>query len=137
MLKKILASALCLIIIFSFFTLGAKPVFSKYAKTFNVYLSDSESSHYYTVNEKEFMTFKNVKGESIVIQNKEFNLTEFLNYFNAKIMITEHVEHGVSYYAYSPKIKYRSCIFGKNINIHVFISEDNIVVGTPLIYGSF
>lgn len=137
MLKKVLTSALCLVIVFSFFMIGAKPVFSKYAKTFNVYLSDSKSSQFYTVDEKEFMSFNNIKGESIIIEDKAFNLADLLDYFNAKILLTEYVEHGVSYYAYSPKIKYRASICGKNINLHVFIGEGRTVVGAPLIYGSF
>lgn len=113
------------------------PVFKDYAKEIEVYSGDNSSlASILTVNTDEFYQVKNVKGESFKVSDKEFNLDEFLLSFSARIVFTEKIKQGTSYYAYSPKISYRAVIKGKVINLQIFMG-DEITVGSPIIYGSF
>jgi hypothetical protein len=54
----------------------------------------------------------------------------------AKIIFTEQIEEGTSYYAYSPTIKYRTKIKNKIINLQIFVGK-GVKVGSPIIFGSF
>ena len=137
MFKKtavILAS--CFLIIALYFYLNT-PIFKDYANQFEVYIGDASSSAQITrVTKSEFYFLDGVGGESFKTDKDGFELDRFLSEFSAKIVFTERIAEGTSYYAYSPKIKYRKTVKGKTINLHVFIGKE-VSVGAPLILGSF
>lgn len=137
MLKKILIPVLCFFMAISFCLLGKTPVFKGYAKTFQVYKSDSASSNFLTVNQSQFYFVGKIVGESVDLNIKDFCLQEFLQEFNAKVLLVEKIEQGASIYAFSPKIKYRQKVKEHTVNLHVFLGYNTVKVGTPLIYGSF
>ena len=113
------------------------PVFKEYAKELEVYSGENSSlASILTIATDEFYQIKNVKGESFKVRNKEFNVEEFLLSFSARVVFTEEIKQGTSYYAYSPKISYRAVIKGKVINLQIVVG-DEITVGSPIIYGSF
>ena len=74
-------------------------------------------------------------GESFFTD--KLNVNEFLSKYQAKTVFTEKVENGENIYAYSDKIKYVKIIGGEKINLHIFVSENYFVVGSPIIFGSF
>jgi hypothetical protein len=49
----------------------------------------------------------------------------------------EETEEGINYYAYTEKLTTEKIIRGKKINLHIFIGESEVTIGTPIIYGSF
>lgn len=137
MLKKIAVIFFAFLLLFNVYANNNQPIFKGYAKSFEFYLSSpSSSAKIVRANDKLLFIGKDVYGESFRADEKNFCLEEFLSEFNAKIVAVESIEEGVSYYAYSPKIKYRAKVNGKTVNLHVFIG-DSVTVGAPLIYGSF
>ena len=116
--------------------LNTTPIFSGYANYFEVYYGDS-AGQIHTVDYKEYFLSNNIKGESVTFQKTNFSLDDFLKDFKAKIKVTENIESGVNYYAYSKKIPYRQKVYGKTINLQIFVGEQTVKVGAPMIYGSF
>ena len=86
---------------------------------------------------KDYRFIKDVTGESVKISNLGFDVNEFFEKYNAKIVFTETTDGVVSYYGYSKDIKYQTTIGGKRINLHVAVTKDSVTVGAPIIYGSF
>ena len=138
MFKKIFVFALSLILVSTFFLFQRQPLFKNYGNDFEIYLSEGSSlSQVVVVSKQDFVLYGDVKGESCVILKNEFSVGDFFADFNAKILFSEMVEEGVSYYGYSSKIKYAESIDGKRVNLHVFVGKTQIKVGSPIIYGSF
>ena len=114
------------------------PLFIKKGKTVQAYIGSSSSlARIEEVDALSFMLLKGVKGESVELDYNEFNLSNFLKEFRAKLLFIEQTEEGVSYYAYSPKIPYQKQINGKTVNLHVFVASERVKVGSPIIFGSF
>jgi hypothetical protein len=114
------------------------PLFIKKGKTVQAYIGSSSSlARIEEVDALSFMLLKGVKGESVELDYNEFNLSNFLKEFRAKLLFIEQTEEGVSYYAYSPKIPYQKRINGKTVNLHVFVASERVKVGSPIIFGSF
>ena len=138
MLKKfcyILAVALTLI---SLSYQSAKPLFLGYAENFEVYLGDSSSvSKILTVSKSDYPFINNLKGESVEIYRNDFDVDEFFNDYNAKIIFTERVGEIVSYYGYSKDVKYKKIINERAINLHVAVDGEKVKIGSPIIFGSF
>ncbi|MBQ7236797.1 MAG: hypothetical protein IJX03_06570 [Clostridia bacterium] len=137
MLKKIMAVIFATVCLVSVNGANKAPIFKDYANQFEVYIGDASSSAQITrVTKSEFYFLDGVCGESFKTDKDGFELDRFLSEFSAKIVFTERIAEGTSYYAYSPKIKYRKTVKGKTINLHVFIGKE-VSVGAPLILGSF
>ena len=123
-------------IIISCYFINSRPVFVEYSIDFEVYLNSASSSAQISNTNFGFLGVKNIRGESFKTDIEDFNMEEFINDYSARIVFVEEIEQGVSYYAYSPKIKYRSKLFGQTINLHIFIGKQ-VTIGAPLIFGSF
>jgi len=124
------------------FAVGAwfnvKPVFHAYSNEFQVCVnSPSSSGKIITVSKAEYPFSVGVKGESFQVKIKDFNLEKTLNDFSAKVLFTESIEDGVSYYAYSPKIRYKKQIKNKTVNMQIHFAKTTVTVGSPIIFGSF
>lgn len=112
-------------------------IFSGYTKRVEVYLGKGGSlSQIQTIDVKDYPYYSGVYGQSFKTDLNEFDLKSFLDDFDAKVIFTESIDEGVSYYAYSPKIKERVNLKGKTINLQIFVGT-TVTVGAPLIYGSF
>ena len=135
MFKKAVTLFLASLVIFVFCIINNQPVFKGRAKQFQVYVQDSISSQILTVDEYEYCFLSGVKGLSFTVHT--IDLAGFLHDYNAKILFTEQLEQGTCYYAYSPKIKYKQEVNKKVVNLQIFVGEQRVVVGSPLIYGSF
>ena len=98
---------------------------------------NSSSAQISLASHLDYRFSTNKYGEACVVDRKDFCLAEFLSDFNASLIFTERLSHGVSYYAYSPQIKYSKNINGKKINIHVFVGDQNVKVASPIIFGSY
>ncbi len=138
MLKKIMVCLMCILLLSCTFLINKTPIFSAYASDFELYLnSPTSNAHIVRANSFSYPLYKNVYGESFKISSSEFDIEKFFKDFSATVILTEKIEHGISYYAYSNEIKYRTMLFNKSVNLHVFVSENSVTVGAPLILGSF
>jgi hypothetical protein len=95
---------------------------------------DSSSSLAEMVYDKG--VYFNKTGFSVELEEM-IDLGDLLSSFGAKILFVEDTTDGTSYYAYSPKLKHVNIINKTRVNLHVHVSKDKMVVGSPLIFGSF
>lgn len=75
-------------------------------------------------------------GEEFTVK-EGFDAEEFFSRLNAKVVLRESSGKTESVYAYSDKLKYFVKIGDKKVNLHVCVSGDKVVVGSPMIFGSF
>ncbi len=138
MLKKLGVVTALLIIFISIFTSNVNPVFKRYADNYEVYLGQASSlADIKVVEDKEYVWLRGVKGESVTLKAEQFDLDKLLKEFDASVIFTETTSDSQIIYAYSPKIKYQKKIKGQTINLHVAMAKERVVVGSPLIFGSF
>ena len=109
------------------------------AHTFYFY-SKSSSAKMITLSyeqTKDFIYFKNqLKGESVVFYDCK-KAKDLLAELNAKLVFKEKGEDFDCEYYYSPQISNAIYLNGKRINLHFCYSKDRVVVGSPLVFGSF
>ncbi|MBE5737027.1 MAG: hypothetical protein E7348_01350 [Clostridiales bacterium] len=138
MLKKVCVIFSAVILVLGLYLNNKTPVFSGLANTFEVHLTDySDTRAQLTLKQSEFVFLSGVKGESCVIEIKDFDLQRYLEEMNASVIFTHEFLDSKNYYAYSPKIKYCKMIDGKMINLQVCVKKDGVKLGSPIIYGSF
>jgi hypothetical protein len=79
-----------------------------------------------------------LKGESAKITTGE-SVDEVLSRYGAEIIFTEKFDEagGISYYCYSPKLKQPILLDGKFVNLHVVVTANGIVLGTPIVFGGY
>lgn len=136
MFKRVLTAILCVIALIIPLVSARQPLFSAFADRYYVsYVSGATQPK--SVDKLEYLFLSAIKGESVYIDKDNFDMQRLLSHFNAKIVLEEQIEQGTSFYAFSPKIKYRTKIAQKTINLHVFIAENYVAIGSPIIYGSF
>lgn len=140
MFKKICILFLCVLSLTICWWINGKPIFSNVAGAERLELyqrSNSSSAQIQTVDTIKYKMATNKYGEACVIKRQDFNLEQFFKEFNATLIFAETTFHGVSYYAFSPNVKYSKNLNGKKINIQVFVGETHIKVASPMIYGSY
>ena len=76
-----------------------------------------------------------IRGESVRYEGDRF--AELQKEFSAEVRFTERAGGVVNYYLYSPKLKSGVVLEGREINLHIAVSETQTAVGTPLIFGGF
>lgn len=136
MFKKIarVLATLTFILSISFaYYANARPIFLGYAKTYEVYFHNGSYAQPQILSGNILPL--GVKGEGCVVEDK--SVEELFLDFNARILFTEEIDGGISYYGYSPKIRYKARIKEQTINLHVFVKNQRCRVGSPMIYGSY
>ena len=113
-----------------------KPTFYGYSKEFTVYDGFSSSVRSKTVGEEDFPLFI-ACGESFVLSSGEITPQKIIDDYTATLVFTEKTEQGESFYAYSEKIAKFLKIYGRKVNLHIFVGKKTTVVGSPIIFGSF
>ena len=115
---------------------NSKPVFAKFASEYEICVGEKYNGKFYNANNFNYYLHYEIAGESCVL-NKNYSIIDIVNYFNAEEVFTEEINTNKIIYYYSPKIKYLQVIKGERVNLQVCITEKNIKVGAPLIFGSF
>lgn len=111
------------------------PVFKAYAREYEIYLSaGSFGDNIVRTTEQNLRVFSEVKGESCQIS---VSYEQLLKDFSATHLFTEKTAEGESYYAYSPKIRYKAYVGGRTVNIQYFTDGKRNIAGTPMIFGGF
>ena len=140
MLKKLTIIFLCVISLTICWWVNGKPIFSNLvgAERLEIYQrSNSSRAQIDTVNQLEYKIATNRYGEACVISIQDFKLKEIFDVLHAKLVFTETTNYGVSYYGFSPNIKYSKNLNGKKINVQVFVGESQVKIASPMIYGSY
>ena len=60
-----------------------------------------------------------------------------LKKMNADIVKYEKVDDIIIIYAFTDRIEKKEKVFGRNVNVMIALSQGNMVVGSPLIKGSY
>lgn len=137
MLKKLIAVLLCLTALACSWQINSQPVFKNFASRYEISeLYSSSSARLKFAEKKEYVLSFLRTGESVTIY-ENFSAQELLTTLGAKEIFTEQTEFGVSVYAYSKQLPYRKIINGKVVNIQIFTGEEKVVIGSPIIFGSF
>ncbi len=76
-----------------------------------------------------------VKGESV--QYSGDRLGELREKYCAELLFTEEACGVINYYFYSPKLHDAVELNGVAVNLHIAVSAEKTVAGTPLIFGGF
>ena len=137
MIKKLLVIIISITYLFSLKAVNVQPLFSSYADNFEIYLGASSSGSIIMADKISYSMFNGIKGESASINKLNFDLQEFLSDFGAEVILVENIDDGISFYARTDKIKNVKEVKGKKINLHIFVGKERVVVGSPIIYGSF
>lgn len=136
MFKKTALLFSAILFCFCFYSLYAfkKPVFGAYATEFELYTSvGSFGANIVSATDKNYRSFSGIKGESCYVN---VSYERVLDDFSATHVFSEETEYGTSYYAYSPRLKYKVYLNGKAVNIHYHAGERN-KLGTPIIFGGY
>ncbi len=78
-----------------------------------------------------------VYGETFVTDSENFDLNEFIQGMHCYIVKCENVADREIYYMYTHLLPKYEFIDGKKVNLQISISEKLLVVGYPMIVGSF
>ena len=112
-----------------------------------VFYLRSASSNSLMKTELNLSDLYKVKGESVSIVLEENRgdryavseeIARFLaKKFDAKILLQESFSDVISYYCYTPRWQTSIFVRGYTVNLHIAVSKDYVVVGTPIIFGGF
>ena len=137
MIKKLFIIIISITYLFSLKVVNVQPLFSSYADHFEIYLSASSSGKIIMTDKISYVMLNGIKGESVSIDKLNFDVQEFLSDFGAEVILVENIDGGKSFYARTHKIKKVKEVKGEKINLHIFVGKERVVVGSPIIYGSF
>ncbi len=107
------------------------------------YYLDSASSQSLIKTKLTAWDLFRVKGESVCFTikeekgEKEAFARSLVKRYGGEILFIEEIGGAVSYYAYIPKWGQGIALYGKQVNLHIAVSEENCKVGTPIIFGGF
>lgn len=107
------------------------------------YYLDSRSSQSLIKTNLTAWDLFRVKGESVCFTlTEETETTEdfarsLVSRHGGEILFTEEIDGTVSYYAYIPTWGQGIALYGKQVNLHIAVSEKQCKVGTPIIFGGF
>ncbi|MBQ7374059.1 MAG: YwmB family TATA-box binding protein [Clostridia bacterium] len=107
--------------------------------TFYFYNKSSNAKIITLTEEKAnyFIYFKNsLKGESVVFYDQK-RVNELLNELSAKKVFCESGDDFNCEYYYAEKIDDYIILKGNKINLHVCFTKNGVLVGTPIVFGSF
>ena len=104
--------------------------------------STSSSAHFSSGETLAALPF--IRGETVIFstRNREKSkqaAQKIVSFYDAEINFTESVCGGVSYYCYSKKIgsSHSTIIGDQAVNLHVFVGDNEVRAGVPLIFGGY
>lgn len=75
-----------------------------------------------------------IKGVTVFVQE---DLQKVINQFQIRICDITMMESSKHIFGFSPYLKQFVFIKNKKCNIHIVQNENNLVIGTPIIFGSY
>lgn len=103
-----------------------------------IYLENGSFGKIKSVEQKTALYSLNKKGEAYYY-DEVLSVDEILDFYDAKSVLFEEINGGISVYAYSKKIKYAKTIKNERVNLHVYVNKNTQTtkIGFPIIYGSY
>lgn len=108
---------------------------------------DSASSQALMKTELALSDLGRVKGECVSFAINTFDggryalsediATEIATRYGAEIQFIEECAEVTSFYAYTARWQDFILVGGKPVNLHIAVSKEKCVVGTPIIFGGF
>ena len=135
-LKKLTCIIFSVVIIALFYAIYTRPFLFEYSDNITIYTKNGSFSDGICKGARgEYFFTDKIYGESAVIDG--YSATEIFELFSGEILKTEVVDDITCYYGYTSRLPYEIDLFDEKINIHVVVDGDKIILGTPLIFGSF
>jgi len=140
MFKKIVTATGCILILLFMNISGQKLLFEN-GDYYIFYSGNSGSSSLMVTAEgvealKVKSTIKDLSGESAYYLNVDKS-AEILENFNAKVIFTQSISDIKNIYAYSEEIEDYIILNGQKINLHIAVTKDKTVAGSPIIFGGY
>ena len=83
-----------------------------------------------------FPVFYQSDGYQVKLDS-EIQAVSFLRKYDCEIVFTENVNGIENYYFYSNKLLKKQVLNGKKVNVHLAVSDNGVILGYPIIYGSY
>ena len=83
------------------------------------------------------LSTKNIQGESFCFDGNFGDVKNILKSLNAKVIKKECFNDFLVIYANSPKLGKYVYINLKKVNVQIVIKKEKIIIGTPIILGSY
>ncbi|MGN1213051.1 MAG: hypothetical protein ACI4TZ_03310 [Christensenellales bacterium] len=107
---------------------------TKIVKNGNACIVSCDSKHASTVK----ASINNILGESITINNPNDDVLKQINdYISKNVLYDEKLDGTQIIYGYDNTLKNFVMVDGQKVNFQVAINSDYVVIGYPLILGSF
>lgn len=136
-LKLIFIALSALIILAGLGCYSRRPCF-KCGNAYTFYCgTSSEDCKIVTVSENpaaEKLLLLNVCGESTDYET--LDIESFLKKLGGEILITEELSDSVNYYCRA-NLPYSVNLYGKTVNLHISVRENNVKVASPIIFGGY
>lgn len=81
-------------------------------------------------------SIKKTDGESAYYLNTD-NSAELLNKYRAKVVFCQTVDGIYNIYAYTDKFDGYLVLEGKRVNLHIAVTDNSTVIGSPIIFGGY
>ena len=135
-IKKLTCVIISIVIIALFYVVYTRPFLFEYTDKITIYTKNgSFTDGISSVIKNEYFSTDKIYGESAVIDG--YSTDQLFNLFDAQIINVEVVDGVVCYYGYSTRLPYNVKLFDTKVNLHVAVDGDKIILGTPLIFGSY
>ena len=135
-LKKLTCIVFSIIIIAIFYAVYTRPCLFEYSKKVTIYSKNgSFSDGIKVISRESYFSTDKIYGESIVVDG--LSVDAIFKEFDANIIKVEQVDNITCYYGYTSRLPYEIKLFGDKVNLHVAVDGDKIILGTPLIFGSY
>lgn len=129
----LLCAAVCA---FFAYALLRRPVFEG-GGSYELYLGASSGARIVQSDfpARDKLLYANVRGESARYAGDRY--LELKEKFRAELLFTERAAGVTNYYLTSPLLGEGIALEGGVVNLHIAVSGDTTVAGTPLIFGGF
>lgn len=125
---------ICFLIIFIITTFLLLP-YKALDKSVVICKNGKSSGEFYSVSTFKVSDYLCVDGVSFNISKSEID--GIIEKLNAKLVYTFSDGEITSYYYYSPKISKKEKIFEKPINVHIAVTQEKVIFGSPIIYYGY
>lgn len=136
--KIFLTLALATLTLFCLTTLLHKPIFGK-GENYRFYVGDTSKNckEIITTHAQAYITkpfLSQLNGESVTV--RKVDLQELLNKVDGKIVFCEQLEDSVNYYCQA-NLPYSITLYGTQINLHICIKNEEVIIASPIIFGGY